>query len=111
MSLHRQVNGPSSGTGIEPGAMRSAERRRHAFERRMAAFSQAGEGLWDAAAAARYLSVSRSLVYKLEQAGELPCVRIGACIRFEPAVVRAFARGEVSGQVTGPRICGARRSR
>lgn len=83
------------------------DRRRSAVERRGGGGrGQAGsDALWDADAAARYLSVSRSMVYKLEQAGELACVRIGACIRFEPAAVRAFARGEHSAPVsaTSPR--------
>ncbi len=57
--------------------------------------------LWDADAVARFLTVSRSMVYKLEQAGELPCLRIGACIRFEPATVRAYARGELRGRPNG----------
>ena len=59
-------------------------------------FAHEPESLWDAEAAARYLNVSRSLIYKLEQAGELPCMKIGSCIRFEPGEVRAFARGEHS---------------
>ena len=42
--------------------------------------------LWNAEDVAGFLSVSRSMVYKLEQAGELPCVRIGARVRFDPAV-------------------------
>ena len=57
--------------------------------------------LWDAADVAGYLTVSRSMVYKLEQAGELPCVRIGARVRFEPGTVRAFARGELRGLPDG----------
>jgi len=74
------------------------ERRQSAQERRGANGSSGkpGDALWDVETAAGYLSVSRSMVYKLEQAGELPCVRIGACIRFEPAVVRSFAKGERS---------------
>jgi excisionase family DNA binding protein len=59
------------------------------------------ETLWDADAVARFLTVSRSMVYKLEQSGELPCLRIGACIRFEPATVRAYARGELRGRPNG----------
>jgi excisionase family DNA binding protein len=57
--------------------------------------------LWDADDVAGFLSVSRSMVYKLEQAGELPCVRIGARVRFDPSVVRAFARGELRGLPEG----------
>jgi excisionase family DNA binding protein len=57
--------------------------------------------LWDADDVASFLNVSRSMVYKLEQAGELPCVRIGARVRFEPGTVRAFARGELRGLPDG----------
>jgi excisionase family DNA binding protein len=55
---------------------------------------QAGE-LWDANDAARYLKVSRSWVYQRAEAGVLPCLRVGGLLRFDPATVRAFARGEV----------------
>ena len=54
----------------------------------------AGE-LWDANDAARYLKVSRSWVYQRAEAGLLPCLRVGGLLRFDPATVRAFARGEV----------------
>jgi excisionase family DNA binding protein len=53
----------------------------------------AGEALWDAVDVARYLKASRSYVYKMAKAGILPCLRIGAMLRFDPARVRAFARG------------------
>lgn len=51
--------------------------------------------LWNANEAARYLRVSRSWVYQRAEAGLLPCLRLGGLIRFHPATVRAFARGEV----------------
>jgi excisionase family DNA binding protein len=63
--------------------------------------SQAAESLWDAEDVAVYLKVSRSMVYKLGQSGELPCLRVGACLRFDPGVVRAFARGELRGKPGG----------
>jgi excisionase family DNA binding protein len=40
--------------------------------------------------AARKLSVSRSLVYKLVQTGALPVVRIGDTVRFRPEDVEAL---------------------
>jgi excisionase family DNA binding protein len=52
--------------------------------------------LWDANDVARYLKVSRSWVYYRAEAGLLPCLRVGGLVRFEPATVRAFARGEGS---------------
>jgi excisionase family DNA binding protein len=53
------------------------------------------EELWDANDAARYLKVSRSWVYQRAESGLLPCLRVGGLVRFDPATVRAFARGEV----------------
>ncbi len=52
------------------------------------------EALWTAAEVAKYLNVSRSWVYHRSESGELPCLRIGAVVRFDPNVIRAFARGE-----------------
>lgn len=51
--------------------------------------------LWDANDAARYLKVSRSWVYQRAESGLLPCLRVGGLVRFDPSIVRAFARGEV----------------
>jgi excisionase family DNA binding protein len=56
--------------------------------------AEAGE-LWDANDAAHYLKVSRSWVYQRAEAGLLPCLRVGGLLRFDPAMVRAFARGQV----------------
>jgi excisionase family DNA binding protein len=56
------------------------------------------DDLWDANDVARYLKVSRSWVYYRAEAGLLPCIRLGALVRFDPAVVRAFARGEIQPQ-------------
>ena len=47
------------------------------------------EGLWTVRDVASYLKVSRSWVY--QHADELGAVHIGACVRFLPAVIRAFA--------------------
>ena len=51
--------------------------------------------LWDASDVAGYLKVSRSWVYQRAESGQLPCLHVGGLIRFDPATVRAFARGEV----------------
>lgn len=59
-----------------------------------AAADAVGE-LWDAKDAARYLRVSRSWIYQRAESGLLPCLRVGGLVRFDPAVVRAFARGEI----------------
>ncbi len=50
--------------------------------------------LWTASDVARYLRSSLSFVYKVSETGKLPCLRVGAMLRFDPEVVRAFARGE-----------------
>lgn len=50
--------------------------------------------MWTPDDVVRFLGVSKSMVYKLDQTGQLPSIRIGACVRFDPRVVRAFARGE-----------------
>lgn len=52
------------------------------------------EGLWDARDTATFLKSSPSWVYHQAQAGNLPCLKIGGLLRFEPAAIRAFARGE-----------------
>ncbi len=54
--------------------------------------------LWDANDVARYLRVSRSWVYHRVDAGQLPSLRVGGLVRFDPDVVQAFARGEVGSQ-------------
>ena len=59
------------------------------------ASTDASVRLWDANDAARYLKVSRSWVYQRAESGQLPCLHVGGLIRFDPATVRAFARGEI----------------
>jgi len=59
------------------------------------AATEGADELWDANDAARYLKVSRSWVYQRAEAGTLPCLRIGGLLRFDPATIRAFARGEI----------------
>jgi len=58
------------------------------------AIDDARDELWDANGVARYLRVSRSWVYQKTEEGRLPCLRVGGLIRFDPAAVRAFARGD-----------------
>ncbi|MGA7124091.1 MAG: helix-turn-helix domain-containing protein [Polyangiaceae bacterium] len=50
--------------------------------------------LWTVDDVARYLRVSRSWVYHRAEGGELPCLRIGGLLRFDPDAVRAFTRGD-----------------
>jgi excisionase family DNA binding protein len=44
--------------------------------------------------AAAFLRVSRSFVYQACAAKTVPHVRIGASLRFDPATLRAWVRGE-----------------
>ena len=69
------------------------------------------DGLWDAVRVAQYLKASRSWVYQQSEAGILPSLRIVGLLRFDPSVIKAFARGESgrSGKVIpltrrGPKI-------
>ncbi|GMU58942.1 MAG: hypothetical protein AMXMBFR34_07050 [Myxococcaceae bacterium] len=51
------------------------------------------EPLWNAADLARFLKVSKSWVYQASAAGVVPCVRIGAALRFEPEAIRRWLHG------------------
>ena len=53
-------------------------------------------GLWNPSDVATFLQVSRSWVYQKAEAGLLPVIRLpgSSLLRFDPDVVRAFARGE-----------------
>ncbi|WP_426754767.1 helix-turn-helix domain-containing protein [Myxococcus sp. Y35] len=55
---------------------------------------QQEEALWDANDVARFVKASRSWVYQRAQAGQLPCVKLGGLLRFEPAAIRDFIRGQ-----------------
>jgi excisionase family DNA binding protein len=50
--------------------------------------------LWTVAELAAYLRVSRSWVYHRAATGFLPCLRVGALVRFDPDTIRAYAQGE-----------------
>jgi excisionase family DNA binding protein len=58
------------------------------------------QSLWTANDVAAYLKVSRSWVYHRAESGELPYLRIGALLRFDPERIRAYARGELPAGVT-----------
>lgn len=47
-------------------------------------------GLIRVEAVAQVLGLSRPMIYKLVNTGELPTVRIGKTLRFDPADVAAF---------------------
>jgi excisionase family DNA binding protein len=50
--------------------------------------------LWTVAEVAAYLRVSRSWLYHRSAAGLLPCLRVGALLRFDPDAIRAYAQGQ-----------------
>lgn len=58
------------------------------------------DALWTVHDVARYLKASRSWVYHRAESGELPCLRVGGLLRFDPDAIRAFARGGAVGQRT-----------
>lgn len=70
--------------------------------------SQLPEPLWKVADVARFLSLSVSWVYKEAEAGRLPCVRIGASLRFRPDELRAFLNGPRC-RASGPNVITLRR--
>jgi excisionase family DNA binding protein len=47
--------------------------------------------LWTWREVARALKVSRSWVYARAETGELPSLRVGGLLRFDPAAIRRFA--------------------
>lgn len=48
------------------------------------------EPLWKVADVACFLSMSDSWVYKEAEAGRLPCLRLGAALRFRPEAIRRW---------------------
>ena len=53
------------------------------------------KSLWTAGDVASFLSVSTRWVYERAARGDLPCVRFGGHVRFEPNAVRGYLRGNV----------------
>jgi excisionase family DNA binding protein len=60
------------------------------------------EPLLTARDVAQLLRCSVSEVYKLRRTGALPAIPVGALLRFNPEVVRAYMRGEPLPR--GPRL-------
>lgn len=48
------------------------------------------EPLWTVAETARFLSMSKQWVYKHAELGTLPCIRMGAALRFRPEAIRRY---------------------
>ena len=47
---------------------------------------------WTPDEVAEYLTVTRSMVYKLSKNGEIPCYRFGRCVRFDPERVKEWVK-------------------
>lgn len=82
--------------GVEVG--RTVAERLDRIEAALRKAGEATEGtgeerLWTAEETARYLGAKQSTVYEWAEAGRLPCLRIGGLLRFEPEVVKRWARG------------------
>lgn len=66
--------------------------------------TEAPEALWTVQQVASFLSMSVSWVYKEIEAGRLPCIRLGAAVRFVPQEIRRYVDGLNS--VTGDLLKG-----
>lgn len=60
------------------------------------------EPLWTVADVARFLSMSPQWVYKHAELGDLPCLRLGASLRFKPEDVRRYV--DQRARPAGPRV-------
>jgi len=82
----RQVPAPS--TPEKPRHLRRLAHPPHHHEVHMVITSS--DELWKVHDVARYLSMSPSWVYKEAEAGRLPCVRIGAALRFSSLAIKHY---------------------
>ncbi|SRR6266849_8766176 len=57
----------------------------------------ADESLWTVKDVARLLKASPSWVYKNAGRGAIPCVRLGALLRFNPAAIREWLASKSAG--------------
>jgi predicted DNA-binding transcriptional regulator AlpA len=56
-------------------------------------------GLWKAKQAARFLAISERHLWTLTQRGEVPAIRLGDCVRYDPADLRALIANCKQGQL------------
>jgi excisionase family DNA binding protein len=74
------------------------------IEQRMPVVS-AERALRDVSWLAKQLSVSKSWVYQACASGVIPCIRIGALLRFDPATIRAWlASGQLPASAKSVKI-------
>jgi predicted DNA-binding transcriptional regulator AlpA len=76
---NRQGNAPNSGANRVSGVAGVS-----------AKGSAVEPALWRVADVARFLTMSPQWVYKQAELGALPCLRLGASLRFHPNEVRAW---------------------
>ena len=57
------------------------------------------EKLWVAKDVANFGQCSMSWVYKAAERGEIPCIRIGSMLRFDPIAVKRFFHASTSSAV------------
>lgn len=62
------------------------------------------DALWTADDVAAYLKVSRSWVYHRAESGELPHLRVGGLLRFQPDEIRAYPQQSAKPQVRLKRL-------
>lgn len=62
------------------------------------------EALWTVGDVAGYLKVSTSWVYKRAESGELPHLRIGGHLRFDPDQVRRWVRSQAHTPIKAPAL-------
>jgi excisionase family DNA binding protein len=58
------------------------------------------DSIWKVSDVAKYLSMSESWVYKQAELGELPCIRLGAALRFSSKAIKRFVRSLMRGPNT-----------
>lgn len=56
--------------------------------------ASAMDSLWDATDVAKYVGASRSWVYLRAQRGEIPHIRKYGLLRFDPDVIRSWAKDD-----------------
>lgn len=59
------------------------------------------DSLWTVEDLMAFAKVSRSWVYQRAAAGELPCLKVGGLLRFDPRAIKAFF---VSGTTAGRKV-------
>jgi hypothetical protein len=90
------VTSVRSGQEVEPAVLEGKAAAPRRPDTRIARRDSPGiDALWTAEDVAAYLQASRSWVYQKAEAAVLPSLRVCGLLRFDPAVVRAFARGEI----------------